>query len=117
MTSIDQDFQDAQLGRGTRQLTISETIALLDYCAAIGWAFQTMEASECINEREYPRVDLSILGLTQVEKASASFDDLIQIARDRLAKAQAEANTFVFQVWIDLPDSIIAKANADRPKA
>jgi hypothetical protein len=112
MASLEQDFQSAQTGGGTRLLTHEQATTLLDHCERQGFTFQTMETFECVDGYERPRVDLSILGLTNAERVATSLSDFRQIARDRLAQAQAEPNPFLFQVWIDLPDTIVANRAA-----
>jgi hypothetical protein len=75
-----------------------------------------MESFECVDDMERARVDLSILGLTHAEKSASGLTDLTQFAHDRLDQARAEPNPFLFQVWVDTADSVIAKRTRAPPK-
>ncbi len=99
---IRQDFEEAQLGRGTRLLTYDEASARLTYCDAIGWAYQFMESFECTDDKEIARIDLSILNLSKAEREAQSLADLTLFARQRLEQAQAEPNPFLAR-----PDVIV----------
>jgi len=116
LSQVEQDFHDAQFGRGTRLLTHEEAIQLLEHCERLGWAFQTMESFECFDGLEQLRVDLSILGLQHDERMATSFDELTQIAKQCLLLAQDEPHPFLFQVWVDKAESILSKAAARRAK-
>ncbi len=104
-----EDFEAAQSGRGTRPLTTQEARWLLEHCAQKDWAFQSMETTEIVGELEYPRLDLSLLGLTRAEALATTPNDLETIVRDVLERTDAEARQFSFKVWVNSAEAILAK--------
>ena len=106
---LEEAFQAARTGKGSRPLSLSEAREFLRYCTDRRFAFQTVEASELVDGLEYPRIDCSVLGLTNVEKSAQSLDDLASIARSRLEMAASAPNDFVFQIWIDTAESLLGK--------
>tara|TARA_R110000744_G_scaffold1843_2_gene6590 strand:+ start:49410 stop:49799 length:390 start_codon:yes stop_codon:yes gene_type:complete len=107
--NFEREFQNAQTGKGANPLNLDDAELFLDFVAKRGWAFQSMEASEIKDGREIPNLRSAILGLTNAERQASSAADLYEIAKSILADARSQGREFVFQIWIDRPESILRK--------
>ncbi|KPP82396.1 MAG: hypothetical protein HLUCCA04_06550 [Oceanicaulis sp. HLUCCA04] len=102
------EFENAQLGRGSAPMSLEDAELFLDFVSDRGWAFQSMEASEINGQREIPDFRFVILGLSRAEKEASSPEDLHLIAKSTLTAAKSTGGEYIFQIWIDKPDRILA---------
>ncbi|MGK0266926.1 MAG: hypothetical protein ACI82N_001179, partial [Maricaulis sp.] len=99
------DFEAAQTGKGSRLLRAHEALALLDYCHARGWFFQSVGAFEVEGETERSNLAHSVLGLTADERRAVSLSDHRDIAEAKIRRALNDPHRIDFQVWIDEVDA------------
>ncbi len=104
-TILRADFEAAQTGKGSRLMRAHEALALLDYCHARGWFFQSVEAFEVEGERERPNLAHSILGLMADERRAISLSDHRDVAEAKIRRALNDPHRIDFQVWIDEVDA------------
>lgn len=103
------DFEDAHYGRGTRYMSLEDARRLLAHCIARQYTFQTIEAFEVRDGWEVPMIEFGLFGRSAAEKSASSAHDLHEIARLCLDDAAAQPNPFLFKIWVDTVESILAK--------
>jgi hypothetical protein len=96
---VEEDFEAAKTGSGSRNLAPEEALELLDYCARRNWAFQSVEAFVVDQGRERLDLGKSLIGL-EAQEESASFLDTYEIAQKKIMSALESSRHYIFKVWI-----------------